>query len=114
MRVIDPIASAPAPSPAPVFVEGEPDLQPPEELAVEVLDEDALLRDDADCELVDEDDLDGDAADQVFDALVHPSVDPGDDPDAWLGEFRCRGCGQVRPRHALADTDALICHRCQD
>lgn len=108
MRVVD-IAMAPSPA----FVEGEPDLEPPEELAVEVLDEGALLQDDADCELVGEDDLDGDAADRVFDILVHPAVDPGDDPGAWPGEFRCGSCGQVRPRHDLADAEAGICHRCQ-
>lgn len=97
----------------PVFVDGEPDLEPPEELAVEVLDEAALLRDDLGCEMVDENDLDLDWADQAFDELVHAADEAAaDDPAAWLGEAVCRGCLQVLPRHAVADRAAGLCHAC--
>lgn len=93
------------------FVEGEPDLEPPEELCVEVLDEADLLQDDVDCELVDESDLDLDLADDAFDHLVHDGNED-DDPTTSAEEFLCHGCFQVWPRAVLADPEAVLCRQC--
>ena len=107
MRVLARRAS----QPPPVFVEGEPDLEPPEELAVEVLDEASRLRDDVGCELVDESELDAETADAAFDELVHrPDEDDADDGSD--GEFLCHGCFQVCLRTALAGPVDLLCRSC--
>lgn len=108
MSVIDPTG----PVPSPTFVDGEPELEPPEELAVEVLDEGELLHDDVDCELVDEADLDEELAQATFDDLVHAADDDRDDPDGWPADFRCTVCFQVRPRSQLGDPRAVVCRRC--
>lgn len=108
MRVID----RPEEPTEPTFVEGEPELEPPEELAVEVLDELELLQDDVDCELMDESDLDTQLAEQAFDDLVHAADESRDDPTASPGEFLCHGCYQVRPRRWLADSEEVLCRTC--
>ncbi len=108
MRVLARRASAPPTA----FVEGEPDLEPPEELALEVLDEAGRFQDDIDCELVDERDLDTDTADEDFDTLVHRADESEDDPDGAAEEFTCHGCLQVCRRTALGDPVDLLCRRC--
>lgn len=108
MHVLDPTRDVPSP----IFVEGEPELEPPEELAVEVLDETDMLADDVDCELIDEADLDQDTADAAFDDLVHAADESADDPRSWPDEFLCHGCFQVRPRGQLADPAAVLCRAC--
>lgn len=105
MRVLARRSSAPPQA----FFEGEPDLEPPEELAVEVLDEAERLHDDVGCELVDEADLDADTADTEFDDLVHGNDDTGDGAE---GEFLCRACLQVCLRSALADPVGQLCRSC--
>lgn len=107
MRVIEPEEAV-----GPVFVEGEPDLEPPEELAVEVLDEHEMAQDDVDCELVDESELDQELAEEAFDDLVHAGDESDDDPATSPDEFLCQGCYQVQPRRALADPVAVLCHAC--
>jgi len=98
--------------PPTVFVEGEPDLEPPEELAVEVFDESGLLRDDVDCELVDETDVDEETADAAFDELVHAADEEADNPTWSPDEFLCHGCFQIIHRQLLADPSGPLCQHC--
>lgn len=53
------------------FSEGEPDLEPPEELAVAELDDDTLLEEDLDSEIVLEQDVDEDTLEVTLEDLVH-------------------------------------------
>jgi hypothetical protein len=105
------------------FVEGEPELEPPEELAVEVVDENALLRDDVGCELVDESDLERQWADETFEELVHAD-DAAEDSDlldapaddttdrSGTGEAVCWSCHLVLPARSFADPITRLCRRC--
>jgi hypothetical protein len=75
------------------FTEGEPDLEPPEELAVLEIDEDALLEGELDNEAVLEDEVDLDVLEFSLDHLVHDgdsdsdrdSDDDGDDDEPGAG-----------------------------
>lgn len=60
------------------FFEGEPDLEPPEELAVSELDEDAVLEEEIDNEDVLEEDVDDDVLTTTLEHLVHLGDDDGD------------------------------------
>lgn len=95
-----------------VFVEGEPDLQPPEELALDVLDEAGLLHDDVGCELVDEIELEDQLAEDEFDDLVHSGDEADDDPELSPGEFFCHGCYQIHLRRLQGDPVGPFCRRC--
>jgi hypothetical protein len=65
------------------FTEGEPDLEPPEELAVLEVDEEALLEEDLDSRADLEDEVDEDVLEVSLDHLVHDgdedAPDDGDD-----------------------------------
>lgn len=60
------------------FFEGEPDLEPPEELALSELDEDAVLEEEIDNEDVLEQDVDDDLLTTTLEHLVHLGDDDGD------------------------------------
>lgn len=62
------------------FSEGEPDLEPPEELAVAEVDEDTLLEEDLDSEIVLEQDVDEDTLEVTLEDLVH--LDDEEDEEA--------------------------------
>jgi hypothetical protein len=57
------------------FVEGEPDLEPPEEAALSVVDDETLLEEDLDSRADLEDDLDEDVLQDSLDHLVHDGED---------------------------------------
>lgn len=61
------------------FSEGEPDLEPPEELAVAELDDDTLLEEDLDSEIVLEQDVDEDTLEVTLEDLVHLDDEEEDD-----------------------------------
>ena len=63
----------------PHFTEGEPDLEPPEELAIAELDEQTLLEEELDNEDVLEQDVDEDTLEQTLEELVHGSDEEGGD-----------------------------------
>ena len=70
----------------PHFTEGEPDLEPPEELAIAELDEQTLLEEELDNEDVLEQDVDEDTLEAALDDLVHAGDDPTDaETDAESG-----------------------------
>jgi hypothetical protein len=60
------------------FTEGEPDLEPPEELAIVELDDDAILEEDLDNEDVLEQDVDEDVLEATLEDLVHGDDDEDD------------------------------------
>jgi hypothetical protein len=66
------------------FVEGEPDLEPPEELALSMVDDETLLEEDLDRRADLEDDLDEDALQDSLDHLVHDGEDEDDTGDDGL------------------------------
>jgi Domain of unknown function (DUF4193) len=55
----------------PRFTEGEPDLEPPEELAIAELDEQAVLEEELDNDDVDEQDVDDDVLQDALEDLTH-------------------------------------------
>ncbi len=59
------------------FSEGEPDLEPPEELAVEELDDETVLEEELDNDQIDEEDVDDDVLTVTLEDLVH--ADDGED-----------------------------------
>lgn len=59
------------------FVDGEPDLEPPEELALAELDDEALLEEELDNDDLSEDDVDDEVLAASLEHLVHPD-DQGD------------------------------------
>lgn len=61
------------------FSEGEPDLEPPEELAVGELDDETMLEEDLDNEDIAEDDVDDDVLTASLEDLVHVDDDVDDD-----------------------------------
>lgn len=61
------------------FTEGEPDLEPPEELAIAELDEEAILEEELDNEDLLEQDVDEDTLEETLEELVHGSDDEGGD-----------------------------------
>jgi hypothetical protein len=63
------------------FTEGEPDLEPPEELAVLEVDEEALLEEDLDSRADLEDEVDEDVLEVSLDHLVHDGDGDGDAPN---------------------------------
>jgi len=72
------------------FFEGEPDLEPPEELALSEIDEDAVLEEEIDNEDVLEQDVDDDLLTTTLEHLVHLGDDDGAivrgrDPDGQPG-----------------------------
>ena len=81
MRVVD-RQSVPTES---HFTEGEPDLEPPEELAIVELDEDTMLEEDLDNEDVLEQDVDEDVLEATLEDLVHGD-DGEQDDDAEVGD----------------------------
>lgn len=62
-----------------LFFEGEPDLEPPEELAVGELDDEAMLEEDLDNEDVLEQDVDDDLLADTLEDLVHVADDLGNE-----------------------------------
>jgi hypothetical protein len=101
------------------FTEGELDLEPPEELAVQKVDEDALLEGDLDTEAVREDDVDVDVLEISLDHLVHDGEaddvddfdDAGNDDDtgddgAGDGTPRARSVAVVRSPEGI-DVDGV-------
>ena len=60
------------------FTEGEPDLEPPEELAIGELGEDAILEEDLDNEDVLEQDVDEDVLEVTLEDLAHADTDDDD------------------------------------
>ncbi|HUI02231.1 MAG TPA: DUF4193 family protein [Acidimicrobiales bacterium] len=67
--------------PEPRFTEGEPDLEPPEELAIGELDEQAVLEEELDNEDLLEQDVDEDVLEATLDDLVHAQDDLDDGLD---------------------------------
>jgi hypothetical protein len=67
------------------FTEGEPDLEPPEELAIGELDDEAILEEGLDNEDLLEQDVDEDTLEETLEDLVHGSDDEvGEDDDGPL------------------------------
>jgi hypothetical protein len=67
------------------FTEGEPDLEPPEELAIGELDDEAILEEGLDNEDLLEQDVDEDTLEETLEELVHASDDEvGEDDDSQL------------------------------
>jgi hypothetical protein len=67
------------------FTEGEPDLEPPEELAIGELDDEAILEEGLDNEDLLEQDVDEDTLEETLEDLVHGSDEEvGDDHDGEL------------------------------
>jgi hypothetical protein len=67
------------------FTEGEPDLEPPEELAIGELDDEAILEEGLDNEDLLEQDVDEDTLEETLENLVHGSDEEvGDDHDGGL------------------------------
>ncbi len=60
------------------FTEGEPDLEPPEELAVLEVDEEALFEEDLENEVDLEDEVDEEFLESSLDHLIHDGDDDGD------------------------------------
>ncbi len=73
------------------FTEGELDLEPPEELAIVELGDEAILEEELDNEDLLEQDVDEDTLEESLDDLVHA----GDDVDERLGGDS--GAGRARP-----------------
>lgn len=94
------------------FTEGEPDLQPLEELAVEELDDDLVLEADLDFDRIGEDDVEDRLIAETLEALVHAGDEAEDGVEVPGDEFRCRNCGQVRHRTELVDARDRICRAC--
>jgi len=98
------------------FTEGEPDLEPPEELAVAELDEQTMLEEELDNDDVDEQDVDDDVLQDALEDLVHA----GDDPAAPDDEGGASGNGVdaldlLDPSSDLDDVDrALRAHDHED
>lgn len=95
----------------PHFTDGEPDLEPPEELCVAELDVDAALEEDLDCELLGEDEVEEQLLQDTLDDLVHAA----DDHPGWVDgndEFRCRRCQLVCHVTELADPGGWECRSC--
>lgn len=63
------------------YTEGELDLEPPEELALIELDDEAILEEELDNEDLLEEDVDDDILEASLDAVVHDAEDDGDDDD---------------------------------
>lgn len=61
------------------YSEGEPDLEPPEELAVGELDDEVLLEEDLDSEAVLEQDVDEDVLEESLEDLVHLTDGDGEE-----------------------------------
>jgi hypothetical protein len=95
------------------FSDGEPDLEPPEELCLEELDEDTLLEDDLDGDLVAEDDVEESRIQETLEAMTHAEDEVGgEDPDLASDEFRCQRCLQLRHRVDLVDPRGPLCRSC--
>jgi len=76
------------------FTEGEPDLEPPEELAIAELDDQAVLEEELDNEDLLEQDVDEDTLEAALEDLVHGGADVDDDPDDDVGHL-------LEPDHAV-------------
>lgn len=81
----------------PHFSEGEPDLEPPEELAVGELDEDTMLEEELDNEDILEEDVDEEILSATLEHLVHIGDPDGEEVDGRAGE----------PGRSEPETDAL-------
>ncbi|MGA2519830.1 MAG: DUF4193 family protein [Acidimicrobiales bacterium] len=92
------------------FTEGEPDLEPPEELAVSEIDADAMLEEELDNEDVLEQDVDEDTLEVTLEDLVHShdlDREPGLDLVADSPASNGHGAGQARgPAVTEADESA--------
>jgi len=88
----------------PHFTEGEPDLEPPEELAMVELDDEAILEEDLDNEDVLEQDVDEDTLEVTLEDLIHDG-DEGDDPDDEADRPQATALGPGDPGDEDADMD---------
>jgi hypothetical protein len=68
------------------FTEGELDLEPPEELAIGEVDEDAMLEEELDNEDILEEDVDEDTLEVTLEDLVHGGDEDGEEHDGDLEE----------------------------
>jgi hypothetical protein len=82
------------------FSEGEPDLEPPEELAVGEIDDDAILEAGLDTEAVSEEDVDDELLSWTLEDLVHV----GDDGEPVDGVGGVEGAGAEDDDEELAET----------
>jgi hypothetical protein len=94
------------------FSEGEPDLEPPEEVAVDEWDDDLVLEEDLDCDIVQEEDVEDDVLQRTLEDLVHAADDSGVAGDLASDEFRCESCGLVLHRVHLAKGQTGSCRQC--
>ncbi len=93
------------------FSEGEPDLEPPEELCVAEVDADLALEEDLDCEALTEDDVEERMLEETLEELAHGE----DDHPGWAtgpDEFRCRRCLQICHSAELEDVSRWECRSC--
>jgi len=88
------------------FTEGEPDLEPPEELAVGELDEDAMLEEELDNEDVLEQDVDEDTLEVTLEDLVH-SGDDEENADGVVAPLGDRAAAGVVVAEDELDGDDL-------
>jgi len=93
MRLVD--------SPEQHFTEGEPDIEPPEELAISELDDVALLEEELDNEDVLEQDVEEDVLEETLEDLVHH-----DDGDEEVDEEPEAPVGLVVPSPGEGDLEA--------
>ena len=92
------------------FTEGEPDLEPPEELAIAELDEQAMLEEELDNDDVDEQDVDDDVLQDALDDLVHAGDDPAAADDDEEGGTRAAvdALDVLGPSSDLDDVDRAL------
>jgi len=107
------------------FSEGEPDLEPPEELAIGELDDESMLEEELDNEDLLEEDVDDDLLTVTLEDLIHVGDDeamsgatrPGPaanglGTDVADDEFVCGACLLVKRRSQLGHADARLCRDC--
>lgn len=108
MRVVDLV-------PEEHFSEGEPDLEPPEELALGELDDETLLEEEIDNEGISEEDVDDDVLTVTLEHLAH--IDDGDgdeDEDSTEGPLGRAGFAGVEEVEAMEVLDVLDVDEIED
>jgi len=90
------------------FTEGELDLEPPEEMAVGELDDQAILEEELDNEDLLEQDVDEDTLEASLDDLVHGALDDGDDDE---GETEADGDGDFSDQDLEESLDLVLLER---
>jgi hypothetical protein len=97
------------------LINGEPALRPPEEGAIEELDDETILEQDLDNDDLSEDDVDVDLLEESIEELeLSESLAEGDDDieSAYAAEFVCQCCALVVRRSPEGDRRERMCRDC--